>query len=34
MAYVSSDLLKPLLGADLTACQVFELIIPALVNQG
>jgi hypothetical protein len=34
MAYVPFKILEPLLGADLTARQVFELIIPALVDAG
>jgi hypothetical protein len=32
--HVPFELLKPLLGADLTSRQVFELIVPALVNAG
>jgi hypothetical protein len=32
MEYAPFDLLEPLLGAHLTARQVFELIVPALVD--
>jgi hypothetical protein len=34
MTYMSFELLEPLLGEDLTARQVFELIVPALVDAG
>jgi hypothetical protein len=34
MAYFPFELLEPFLGADLTAHQVFELVVPALVDAG
>jgi hypothetical protein len=34
MAYFSFKMMEPLLGADLTACQVLKLSVPALVDAG
>jgi hypothetical protein len=34
MTFSPFDMLEPLLGADLTALQVSEIIIPALVDAG
>jgi hypothetical protein len=34
MAYFPFEVLGPLLGTDLTACQAFELVVPSLVDAG
>jgi hypothetical protein len=34
MSYFTFELLDPILGSDLTARQVFELVVPAMVDAG